>query len=86
MLFRSELVEKKMKDEWQFTFLGADYNAFAAGPSMGFASASTSNFNKMKSNHAYNSVSDGIMRMCTQIGNGQVPQFAYTDKERVEME
>jgi uncharacterized protein YegL len=72
--------------QWQFTFLGADYDAFSEAGSLGFNLASTANYSKSKSATAYMNLSNNVGRMRAGAACGQSVSSYYTDKEREDME
>ncbi len=60
----NEMVEhQQSKYSWQFTFLGANQDAFAEAGAMGFARSGTANYATGKERAAYRSASSKIARM-----------------------
>jgi Mg-chelatase subunit ChlD len=82
-----EMIElQKNKFNWQFTFLGADANAFNDGLSMGIGASSILQYNASDKSHvAYCTASNATMRTRMASMNGQAVNMSYTDKERNEV-
>lgn len=69
------------KYQWQFTFLGADQNAFAEARAMGIDTAGTANFSKHKVTDAYSSTTSKISRMRRQSMAETMISNEFTDEE-----
>jgi hypothetical protein len=82
-----QMIDKRQKkDNWQFTFLGADQDAFAEGGGMGIAAGGTANFAKKKALAAFMVTTKKVNRMRTQRSKGQAVSNEFTDEERKETE
>lgn len=78
-----EMIERQQKDyQWQFTFLGANQDAFAEAGSMGIAAASVANFVGAAAASAYRGASNNVKRMRQASAGGQSVKNFYTDDER----
>ncbi len=71
---------------WQFTFLGADQDAFAEAASMGVARAGAANFAKHKVMTAYQHTGSKFARMRQCASRGETIDNAYTEAELNDME
>jgi Mg-chelatase subunit ChlD len=82
-----EMIEhQQTRYSWQFTFLGADQDAFAEGGSMGVAAAGIANFSKGNVRKAYDAVSAKLGRMrAARAVNDQVDN-RFTTEEIAEMQ
>ncbi len=81
-----ELIEKQQnKFKWQFTFLGANQDAFAEGSGIGIMMGAIANYNINNTKHAFSASSDNVSRMRTCVSGGQEVVNCYTDAEKVSM-
>ncbi len=71
---------------WQFTFLGANQDAFAEAGSMGMAAAGVANFSMDKVAHAWTGTSAKVARMREQVRCMETVSNEFTDEEREQME
>lgn len=71
--------------KWQFTFIGANQDAFAAAGGMGIPAAAALNFAEEKTSGAYRVAANNFSRMKAATARGVAPDNAYTDKERAEV-
>lgn len=79
-----EMIERQTKDyNWQFTYLGANQDAFAAANSMGISSASTLNYSTAKSGDTFANLSANTTRMRHSSSAGEQVNSAYTPDERL---
>jgi hypothetical protein len=79
------LIEKHQKeDNWQFTFLGANQDAFAEAGSMGINKDATMNYNIHNSHHVFSMASDNVSQMRSMSIAGANVVNEYTDKQREE--
>jgi len=77
------MIEKQTNEfSWQFTFLGANQDAFAAGASIGIAAASSLNYTTANSKQAFDNLSANTTRMRGVTAQGGVASSSYTDDER----
>lgn len=75
-----EMIEHQTeKYGWQFTYLGANQDAFAVGGGMGIASSA--NFSPQAVGMAYASAAANVTRMRSATLQGQTVTNAYTDDE-----
>lgn len=74
--------------KWEFSFLGANQDAFAAGNSMGINHADIGNYNVSKTSYAFDAMSakTGRVRAASMAGLDIKSVSAYTDEERAELE
>lgn len=71
--------------KWQFTFLGADQDAFAEASSMGILAAGVACYDKNKSISAYSNTSAKMSRMRKMSMSGQEVDNSFTSEERDQM-
>lgn len=82
-----EMIEHQQgKYSWQFTFLGANQNAFLEAGSIGINMNVAANYNTSKSDAVYNNLSNHVSRMRNMSYNGEVVSSSYTEEERESME
>jgi uncharacterized protein YegL len=77
--------EQQEKYNWQFTFLGADQDAFAEAGEIGIGMAAAANFSKGKVFAAYQATGAKVGRMRKQASAGETVQNWFTDDEREQM-
>jgi Mg-chelatase subunit ChlD len=70
---------------WQFTFLGANQDAFAEAGSLGIDAAGVACFAASKVAGTYNALGAKVARMRSQKREGKTVDNAFTDTERKEM-
>jgi len=70
---------------WQFTFLGADADAFDDARGMGMSASGSARYAKHKIGHAFRGTSSKLSRMRGQAARGEAVQNAFTDAEREHM-
>jgi hypothetical protein len=70
---------------WEFTFLGANQNAFLEAAKIGIEEHKTANFAQKKVNKAFQATSQNVTRMRGQQFRGERIISEYTDAERREM-
>jgi hypothetical protein len=78
--------EQQKKYNWQFTFLGANQDAFAEAGEIGIQLCGVANFAIDKAAAAFVGTSKKVNRMRTQRRAGQAVSNTFTDEERKEME
>jgi hypothetical protein len=71
--------------KWQFTFLGANQDAFAEGGAMGVAAAGIANFAVDKVAVAWVGTSGKVARMRKQSMANETVSNEFTDEERRQM-
>ena len=71
---------------WQFTFLGADQDAFAEASRMGMTRRGVANFAKHKVANAYHHASNVMGRMRAQASSKQAIDNSFTPEELADME
>jgi hypothetical protein len=70
---------------WQFTFLGANQDAFAEAGGLGIDAAGVACFSASKVAGTYNALGAKVARMRRQKREGKTVDNAFTDTERKEM-
>jgi Mg-chelatase subunit ChlD len=73
------------KYHWQFTFLGADQDAFAEAGAIGIHASGAAQFAKDKVWAAYHSAGSKVARMRMQSRTGETVVNEFTDEEREKM-
>lgn len=82
---------KKMIDhqtnvyKWQFTYLGANQDAFAEAGGMGIDPANAADYGRFRTSEAFSAASGNVGRMRSSAASGQTVRNRYTDEEREEM-
>ncbi len=77
-----ERIERQQNQyNWQFTFLGADQDAFGEARNLGFKQEAVSNFSKGKFKSAYDAVSRNVKSMRSASRSGLSIDNSYTDSE-----
>ena len=71
--------------KWQFTFLAANQDAFAAGGSMGIAQDGIAAYSMGKVRGSWDSAAKKMSRMRKAAGEGAAVDNKFTDEERGEM-
>lgn len=71
--------------KWQFTFLAANQDAFAAGGSMGIAQDGIATFSPGKMRDTYTAASQKMSRMRKATSEGEAVDNKFTDQEINEM-
>jgi len=69
---------------WQFTYLGANQDAFSEAAHIGIKRDSAVNID-VKNFRSYAGVSGKMSQMRTSVSRGEAVSMSYTDKERSEM-
>ena len=81
-----EMIQHQQQNySWQFTFLGADQDAFAEANAMGMDAAGAANFAKHKVAAAYGSTGAKVSRMRRQRSAGETVVNEFTLEERQDM-
>ncbi|MGI9516890.1 MAG: vWA domain-containing protein [Pirellulaceae bacterium] len=70
---------------WQFTFLGADQDAFDEAGSMGMAADGVANYSRHKVMAAYANTGEKVARMRSSARRGEEVDNRFTDEEREDM-
>jgi len=70
---------------WQFTFLGANQDAFHEAGGMGIHRDAIANYNTKNAQDTYGSLGDNVTRMRVASYSGQSIVNSYTDEERQKM-
>jgi hypothetical protein len=68
--------------KWQFTFLGANQDAFAEAGAMGIPTAGIANYSEQKTSGGILAASGNVTRMRSMALTGKQVVNAYTDEER----
>lgn len=79
------ILEQQNKYNWQFTFLGANQDAFAEAHQMGMARAGVANYAQGKERAAYSATAAKVGRMRKQMMDGETVENAFTSEEREQM-
>ncbi len=78
-----EMIEEQTeKYNWQFTFLGADQDAFTEGAAMGFQVDTILNYSNENTEQVFGSISRNVNTMRGQKAGGQMVSCSYTAEER----
>lgn len=79
----SDLLAGQQKDySWQFTFLGANQDAFKEAAGMAIPKSAALNYNTKSSKPAFAAASANVGRMRGSVACGQSVDNFYTDEER----
>ena len=77
------MIEDQTKEQnWQFTYLGANQDAFAVAGAMGIKAESTMNYSTAKSEQTFRSLSANTTRMRATKSLGGKVVSEYTEDER----
>jgi hypothetical protein len=71
--------------KWQFTYLGANQDAFQVAANYGIPLAGAANFSADAAVHAFLAVGSNVKRMRKARSSGETVHSGYTDEERKEM-
>lgn len=78
-----EMIERQQKDyQWQFTFLGANQDAFGEAAALGINAAAVANYTPTSSKQAFAGAARSVTRMRNAVAGGQSVLCAYTSEER----
>jgi hypothetical protein len=81
-----EMIDRQQTQyHWQFTFLGANQDAFAEAGGMGIAACGVANYAPDKVMAAFVGTAQKVSRMRTQRRAGQKVSNEFTEEERKEM-
>lgn len=72
--------------KWQFTYLGANQNAFAEGAAMGMARHAVANYVPSNTGAAFGAASKNVGRMRSATASDKPVASSYTDEERKSMD
>jgi len=81
-----QMIETQQQSyQWQFTFLGANQDAFAEAASIGIPGQSTMNYAPSKSADAYACMSQNVsqMRSCCRAGGQVTSSYSHQQREAV---
>lgn len=76
-----KLIESKRKDGWQFVFLGANQDAYAAGSAMGISRASTHTYDQAKTAETFTVAAASTARYMADTSK----DIELTDEEKEEI-
>jgi hypothetical protein len=77
------MIETNQKEEgWQFTYLGANHDSFAAAGGMGMRAAGVAGFSMDKIQAKYSAASSKIFRLRAQRWGGEEVSKEFTDEDR----
>jgi hypothetical protein len=82
---RDMIEHQQNKYSWQFSYLGANQDAFQEGTAMGIQKSSIANYDTRNSVMAFEALSNNATRMRGMSASGQVVCCSYTDSERRSM-
>lgn len=83
-----DLIESLRPQGWQFTFLGADVDAFSTATQLGIPLGDTANYSKKMSGQTYAAVGQKINRMSSNVARGARGMSIssnFSDQERESM-
>lgn len=81
-----QMVERQRDEyQWQFTYLGANQDAFAEASKIGILRGATANYVGENSHEVFVAASNNVGRMRGQSVGGQSVSCSYTDEERTAM-
>lgn len=77
-----EMIERQQKVyNWQFTFLGANQDAFAEAQGLGIAATAIANYAPTSAGSAFAGAAQNVSRMRLATAQGQSVECAYTPDE-----
>ncbi len=77
-----EMIERQQKEySWQFTFLGANQDAFAEAGSLGINPAGVGQYVASNAVHAFAAATSNVTRMRTASASGMAVDNSYTAEE-----
>lgn len=77
-----EMIEKQQSEfNWQFTFLGANQDAFAEAANLGISKVSTMTYSPDKTDVVFSAVSRNVSGMRSNVANDEVVCNYYTQQE-----
>lgn len=81
-----QMIERQQNEyQWEFTFLGANQDAFAEAARMGIHANSSANYDTQNSQKAFAASSNNVKRMRTARASGQAVDNYYMASERESM-
>ena len=81
-----QMIEQKQNNEkWEFTFLGANQDAFAEASAMGMARGAAANYRHDKVGAAWQGTMAKVARMRGQARRGEQVENCFTEEERDNM-
>jgi len=81
-----DMIEHQRADyNWQFTFLGADANAFADGAALGIGAHATAQYNPLNTQGAYLAASGAVSATRCAVAAGKDADLGYTEDQRDDM-
>jgi len=82
-----EMIERQQNEyNWQFTFLGANQDAFAEARSIGIGVRATANYSAKNTGYAFTAASANLNRMRSSAVVDEIVDCSYLDSERESME
>lgn len=79
------LIEKQTKEGWQFTFLGANQDAFHEAGNIGISASATTNYSTKNSKQAFCGMTENVQSMRASYSTGEKIENKYTDEQRKSM-
>jgi uncharacterized protein YegL len=81
-----EMIERQQNEyQWQFTFLGANQDAFAEAQALGIRPDAAANYLAKSSDKAFSGASANVKRMRSATARGQSVNCCYSAEERSAM-
>lgn len=81
-----KMIERQQSEYgWQFTFLGANQNAFAEAAGLGISKESTAQYNTSVAAAAFAGASFGLKSMRSATSRGQKAEWSYSPDQRRSM-
>jgi Mg-chelatase subunit ChlD len=74
--------QRRQKSGWQFTFLGANQDAFAEARSMGIPESGAANYSTQKVATAYKAYGTKVSRMRRHLREGKEVRNGFSEEER----
>ncbi len=81
-----EMIERQQSEyQWQFTFLGANQDAFHEAQGLGILRAATAQYDQGQEQMAFVATAANVSRMRTSTKKGESVHNLYSDSERASM-
>lgn len=80
------ITHQQQKYNWQFTFLGANQDAFAEAGAMGISADTTANYSVANTDAAFTGTGELVARSRLALRLGKKFKLGYTQKERDKMQ
>ena len=83
---KSMIERQTSQYKWQFTYLGANQDAFTEAQGLGIQANAVANYKACKSDKTFEALSNNVKRMRSSSVSGQSISCLYTDDERITMD